>query len=99
MKSKSKSEEEKALDLKIKESFRWEKRLNDVQRVVSALKKSKEDFAKAEKILEDKWGKEKAKNMLELYHHFMDKDSVHPDSKQSLLSSINEIKNLIKQNK
>ena len=27
---------------------------------------------KAEKILEDEWGKEKAKSMVEGYQHFMD---------------------------
>ena len=54
---------------------------------------------KAEKILEDEWGKEKAKSMVEGYHRFKDKDSKHPDSCQNIgtfLEGLKGFRNQIK---
>jgi hypothetical protein len=102
MKSKSAKEKDpewkiKAIDMKIKELNRVQCLILNAKRVESALKKCNEDMLQAEKILKDKWGKDKAKSMLEGYHRYMDKDSDNPDSLQYIVKLFKGLKGFTNQ--
>jgi hypothetical protein len=63
------------------------------------LKKCNGDIGKAENILDDKWGADGAKNLVERYRHFMCGDSNHPDSQRNLITflrGLDEFRNQIK---